>query len=133
MAHYREKKIIITCGIPQGSILGPLLFFVYINDLPNSLKYSSSRMFADDTMLTVSGKSVSDLGIVINYDLVQVKGWLSANKLSLNVIKTECLLIGSRHNVNNLSAVPNVFVGDVPIKSTWSLYRWIFIMEWTYK
>ena len=73
-------------------------------------------MFADDTTLTVSGKSISDVEITINYDLVQVKGWLSANKLSLNVIKTEYLLIGSRHNVNNLSAVPKVFVGEVPIK-----------------
>ena len=69
-------------------------------------------MFADDTTLTVSGKSLSDVEIAIDYDLVQVKGWLSANKLSLNVIKTEYLLIGSRHNINNLSAVPNVFVGD---------------------
>ena len=110
----REKEI--TCGIPQGSILGPLLFLVYMNDLPNSLKYSPSRMFADDTTLTVSGKSVSDVVIAVNYDLVQVKGGLSANKLALNVIKTEYLLIGSRHNVNNLPAVPNVFVCDVPIK-----------------
>ena len=73
-------------------------------------------MFADDTTLTVSGKSISDVEIAINYDLVQFKGWLSANKLSLNVIKTEYLPIGSQHNVNNLSAVPKVFVGDVPIK-----------------
>ena len=73
-------------------------------------------MFADDTTLTVSGKSAFDVEIAINYDLVQVKDWLSANKLSLNVVKTEYLLIGSRHNVNNLSVIPNVFVGDVPIK-----------------
>ncbi|CAB4042980.1 Hypothetical predicted protein, partial [Paramuricea clavata] len=107
---------LVTCGIPQGSILGPLLFLIYINDLPNSLEYSSTRMFADDTTLTVSGKSIQDVEVAINHDLTNVKQWLSANRLSLNLVKTEYLLIGSRYNKNNLLAAPNVFVGDTPIK-----------------
>ena len=45
----------LSCGIPQGTILGPLLFLIYINDLPNCVKFSSTRMYADDTNLTVSG------------------------------------------------------------------------------
>ena len=106
---------IVTCGIPQGSILGPLLFLIYINDLPRSLEYSFPRMFADDTTLTVSGESIHDVEVAINHDLANVKQWLSANKLSLNLIKTEYLLIGSRHNISKLSVGPNVFVGDVPI------------------
>ena len=73
-------------------------------------------MFADDTTLTASDKSISELQVTINHDLANVNRWLSANKLSLNLIKTEYLLIGSRHNINNVSAVPNVSVGDVPIK-----------------
>ncbi|CAB4019289.1 Hypothetical predicted protein, partial [Paramuricea clavata] len=64
-----SRKKLIACGVPQGSILGPLLFLVYINDLPNSLEYSSTRMFADDTTLTASGKSVADVEMAINYDL----------------------------------------------------------------
>jgi hypothetical protein len=107
---------LVTCGIPQGSILGPLLFLIYINDLPNSLEYSSTRLFADDTILTVSGKSIQDVEVAINHDLTNVKQWLSANRLSLNLVKTEYLLIGSRYNINNLLAAPNVFVGDTPIK-----------------
>ncbi|CAB4024457.1 Hypothetical predicted protein, partial [Paramuricea clavata] len=87
---------LVTCGIPQGSILGPLLFLIYINDLPNSLEYSSTRMFADDTTLTVSGKSIQDVEVAINHDLTNVKQWLTANRLSLNLVKTEYLLIGSR-------------------------------------
>ncbi|CAB3992421.1 Hypothetical predicted protein, partial [Paramuricea clavata] len=53
-----SRKKLITCGVPQSSILGPLLFLVYINDLPNSLEYSSTRMFADDTTLTASAVAI---------------------------------------------------------------------------
>ena len=111
-----SKKNLVTCGIPQGSILGPLLFLIYINDLPTSLEHSSSRMFADDTTLTVSGKSLHDVEVAINHDLSNVNQWLCANKLSLNLVKTEYILIGSRHNINNILATPKVFVGDIPIK-----------------
>ena len=71
-----SKKNLVTCGIPQGSILGPLLFLIYINDLPSSLEHSSSRMFADDTTLTVSGKSLHDVEVAINHDLSNVNQWL---------------------------------------------------------
>ena len=73
-------------------------------------------MFADDTTLTVSGKSIQDVEVAINHDLTNVKQLLSANRLSLNLVKTEYLLIGSRYNINNLLAAPNVFVDDTPIK-----------------
>ena len=106
----------VMCGIPQCSILGPLLFLIYINDLPGSLEFSSARMFADDTTLTVSGESVLDAEVAINHDLANIKKWLAANKLSLNLVKTEYLLIGSRHNINNLFHVAKVHVGDIPIK-----------------
>jgi hypothetical protein len=54
--------------------------------------------------------------VAINHDLTNVKQWLSANRLSLNLVKTDYLLIGSRYNINNSLAAPNVFVGDRPIK-----------------
>ena len=73
-------------------------------------------MFADDTTLTVPGESVLDAEVAINHDLANIKQWLSANKLPLNLVKTEYLLIGSRHNINNLSHAPKVHVGDIPIK-----------------
>ena len=66
-------------GIRQGSILGPLLFLIYINDLPNGLEYSSAKLLADDTTLTASGKSISELQMTINYDLAKVKQSRSAN------------------------------------------------------
>ncbi|CAB4042443.1 Hypothetical predicted protein, partial [Paramuricea clavata] len=99
-----------------GSILGPLLFLIYINDLPNCLQQSTARMFADDTNITVSGKSIKEAEVAVNVDLNNIREWLLSNRLSLNLVKTEYLLIGSRHNINTLEEQPRVFIGDEPIK-----------------
>ena len=80
------------------------------------LTYRAGTAAADDTTLTASGESVLDAEVAINHDLANIKQWLSANKLSLNLVKTEYLLIGSRHNINNLFHAPRVHVGDMPIK-----------------
>ena len=81
--------------MPQGSILGPLLFLLlYINDLPECLDNTRPRLFADDTNLTASGKSLNDIEIAVNFDLENLKDWLMANKLSLNAAKAEFMLIG---------------------------------------
>ena len=63
---------ILTCGIPQGTILGPLLFILYINDLPNCLSNSVARMYADDTHLTFASNNIETINDVLNYDLSNV-------------------------------------------------------------
>ena len=90
-----SDSIPVTCGIPQGSNLGPLLFLVYINDLPNCLNYSTPRMFADDTSVSYASNSADELQNVINSEIKCLKSWLIANKLSLNIAKTEFMTIGS--------------------------------------
>ena len=69
----------ITCGVPQGSILGPLLFLMYINDLPNCLLNASSRMFADDTNISLTAKTLTELKLEINPELSNLYRWLKAN------------------------------------------------------
>ena len=63
---------VLSCGIPQGTILGPLLFPLYINDLPNCLMHSQPRMYADDTYLTLAGNSVDSIELNLNEDLASV-------------------------------------------------------------
>ena len=74
--------------MPQGSVLDPLLFLIYINDLHLCLKYSKAYHFADDTNITLSDSSQEALAKRMNYDLRKLSMWLRANKLSLNIEKT---------------------------------------------
>ena len=95
----------ITCGVPQGSCLGPLLFLVYINDLPSCLKNSLVSMYADDTSIYYASESVSEINQAVNADLEALKGWLERNKLSLNVAKTDAMIIGSNGKLRKIDSV----------------------------
>ena len=75
-------------GVPQGSVLGPLLFFIYINDLNQVIKFCKVYYFADDTNLLPFSKSITKLNKCINLDMKNLTDWLNANKISLIVQKT---------------------------------------------
>ena len=79
-------------GVPQGSVLGPLLFIIYINDLNHAIKSSLVHHFADDTNLFNSNSCIKSLQNQVNYDLKQLSKWLRANKISLNSGKTEIVI-----------------------------------------
>ncbi|CAB4006271.1 Hypothetical predicted protein, partial [Paramuricea clavata] len=81
----------IVCGVPQGSILGLLMFLLYVNDLPECLKNTTPGMYADDTQIYASSASFSELVIK----------WLSRNKLQLHTKKTKAMFIGSPYNLKH--------------------------------
>ena len=98
-----SSKKTITCGIPQGSTLGPLLFLLYINDLPNCSDKLLFRLFADDTNIFYSSGSARDLETVVNQELTKILEYCAANKLSINFKKTNYMLITSPRKKTNLS------------------------------
>ena len=83
----------ISCGVPQGSVLGPLLFLIYVNDLPNISKVLQFYLFADDTSIYFESDNLLTLQKVVNQELRKVRKWLEANRLSLNISKTMLFFI----------------------------------------
>ena len=82
-----------TCGVPQGSVLGPLLFLIYINDLPNISKKLSFFLFADDTNIYYESSNLKELELTVNKELKLLSLWLNLNRLALNVSKTNFVIM----------------------------------------
>ena len=94
----KEGKII--SGVPQGSILGPLLFIIYISDLPNCLKSTIPCLYADDAQIFTSSHDTAKITDSLNSDLENITDWLTVNQLQSHTNKTKMMVIGSRYNLN---------------------------------
>ena len=94
-----SNTMVVTCGVPQGSVLGPLLFIIYTNDLPINIKHAKSILFADDTTLYYSSKCIQDLYHTMNSELDILSDWFKANKLSLNAKKTNYMIFKKQRNL----------------------------------
>ena len=89
---YNSECASMPIFVPQRSVLGPLLFLLYINDLNLAIKHCEVHPFADDTNFSYTNKSIKKLNKMLNKDLKNLTNWLNANKISLNVDKTEMIL-----------------------------------------
>ena len=127
------------CGIPQGSILDPLLFLLHINDLPNVSPVLDPIMYADDTNLFYSNNDIETLFSAINMELEKISEWFKANKLSLNVKKTNYTLFhksSSKDYLNlklpELKTVNSVLKRQISVKFLGVMLDENYFMERTY-
>ena len=106
-----SEKLPISCGVPQGSILGPTLFTLFLNDIVTSVSHAKIVLYADDTILLFSAKTTCDIKSILNGDLKNVSAWFQRNKLHLNTKKCKWTLFGSEKRLSKIS-LPEICIGE---------------------
>ena len=105
----------VTCGVPQGSILGPLLFLCYVNDMPMSIK-CKLLLYADDSALIISGTDPTQIAEKLTKELESCQQWLMDNKLSLHLGKTEAMIFGTKRKLKQVESF-EVKCGNIKINN----------------
>ena len=112
--HHDSDSLLVRCGVPQGSILGPLLFLLYVNDIIKTSSTLSFVLFADDTNIFYSHKDINSLNNTINREINKVSNWFKANKLSLNTKKTHFMYF--RHHSHNINTPIYINIDGTPLE-----------------
>mgnify|MGYP002784375384 CR=1 FL=1 len=103
-------------GVPQGSSLGPLLFALYVNDLPLALSHAHMILYADDSTVFHSSSSASDLARVLNSELSTVSSWCTANRMVLNPKKSKIMLLGSLPRLRAVTLFPPIYIHNTALE-----------------
>ena len=120
-----EPKL-VTCGVPQGSIIGPLLFILYINDLPDRILHCEIFLYADDTALYYAADNSHIIEDVLNTEMQNVSDWFMTNKLTLNSKKTKVMIFGTSKRLKALPPL-NIRCGNDQIEQV-SVFKYLGIL-----
>ena len=101
-------------GVPQGSILGPLLFLIYVNEIPSTVNNCDISLYADDTVLFCSAKTTNELKQKLNSDLQNLSRWFGANRLTLNTSEFKFMVFGSNAKLVKLQNI-NLLINNNPL------------------
>ena len=105
-----------TCGVPQGTILGPPLFIIYMYDLQNITSTCDISMYVDDTHLSSALSYPNNINVEWIPEFVKICDWLQANKLSLNILKIEYMVIGTEQMLTQMGSIPKIKTGSSYLK-----------------
>lgn len=123
----QSQNCIVEKGVPQGSTLGPLLFSIFINDLPQVCQNCLTHLYADDTVVYLSSANLTQLQCLLQEDFNSVQNWINSNLLKLNMTKSNYMLFGTRHSLQSANLSITFDNGSLMLRETAVKYLGVWL------